>query len=83
MKLPVPTRAGIFYWVERSQEMSIFLGPISSLEEAIQAAKAWKSEGGILTPEHMSIFLIFSRGEGNTIVWDLVKPVQTFGKLFF
>lgn len=78
-----PIKENEFFWVERSKLMSVFLGPYSSLEEAIVGAKNWCFSGGLMTPEHTEIFLTVSRKRNNILMWDLVKPIRTLGHLFF
>lgn len=71
-----------FYWVE--SDLSVFLGPFKTQESAIEGAKEWRNSGGILTPEHNEIFLVYSREDPvSKWVWDIVNPRQKLGLLFF
>lgn len=76
-----PEKDNQWFWVERTASLPKFLGPYSSYETAIQSAKEWKNEGGIVSAEHAEIFLIVS-SKGR---WKLpdVQLRTTLGMLFW
>jgi hypothetical protein len=61
-----------FRWVERSPQFTPFGPDFVSSEEAVAWAKEWKSTGGLMTPEHAEIFLIFK----NQGTWDIHRKYE-------
>lgn len=73
-----PPDEEVYYWVERDALLPVFLGPYETQEEALEAGREWVNQGNC-TPEHTHITLVTNEGG----LWNLVKPIYTFGRLFF
>ena len=78
-----PTKENEFYWVERSEKLTVFLGPFISKDESVQEALLWKQNGGLLSPEHAEIFLTFSTIRDGVLCWDIYKPIQKLGMILW